>query len=439
MNSSFSDENPSFREAIATPRGPAEGDSLEFAGFSEELQKIFSREKIQSIISKLPPNCKIYGFDVGDYSGDDGMDVVVSTRDADARSREMRVHFFINEGAEFRVVNTLTRRFVLEPIEVGFSIERGRVLVTEKTGDFGWRMTGYAIRDRVFRRVYEWRTGRVPYRGRETAVAWERARDYMENLEDEHYFGSNTKRSFLRQKYYALPLFAAGSEPPKDIRQSIGDSTALMIVQGGSSWHGPEDCSLSVSGRYDSSNVYFDFQVRDDRLLYNTDSDSSDFAALYFDLSRKPRIRPGGDAQVYSPNTQFGVVVLMGDGEARGPVVELRGAKLARAHASSISVNMQKHVDPFAPWHFEVTLPRALFADESSLPPAGFVAVYHDVDYPANLHWVSLASTSRGYVADAPETYGRMHFVRDVRREWEWENLATRDLSRELRRAGVLP
>ncbi|MDT8323064.1 MAG: hypothetical protein RRA94_03050 [Bacteroidota bacterium] len=416
-----------------------EGDSLEFPGFSRALEKIFSPEKIQTILSKLPANCKIYGFDVGDYSGDDGMDVVLSTRAENARSREMQVHFFVNDGAGFRRVQVLERHFVLEPIEVGFSIERGRALVTEKTGDFGWRMTGYAVRDHVFQRVDEWGTDRMSYRGRETGVAWERTRDYRTQLIDEHFFGANTKRSFLRHRYYDLPVFPDGVELPKPLPAEVGDESALMIVRGGSSWHGPEDCSISVSGRYDSAEVVLALRVHDDRLLYNTDADSSDYAALYFDLSRNTRLRPGGSAQQYSPNTQFGLVLLMGDGEAHGPVVELRGAKLAGEHGAAISVDMQRIPVAFQQFLFTIRLPRALFADGASLPPAGFAAVYHDVDYPAHLHWVSVASTARGYEEKRPETYGKLHFVRDFRAEWEWDNLATRDLTRQLKEAGVLP
>ncbi len=427
----------SVRDVIST--SPAESDSLEFAGFSRALEKIFSAEKIQSILSKLPSNCKIYGFDVGDFSGDDGMDVVLSTRQIDARSRDLLVHFFINEGPAFAYVQTLSRRFVIEPIEVGFSIERGAAYVTEKTGDFGWRITGYAVRDQIFRRVYEWQTDRMPYRGRETEVGWDRARDYKSHLVDEHYFGVNSKRSFLRQKYYDLPLFPSDAKLPASVSRQIGDSTALMIVRGGSSWHGPDDCSIAVSGSYDSSQVVLLLHVHDDRLLYSTDPDSSDYAALYFDLSRKTRLRPGGSTQTFSPNTQFGLVVLMGDGETHGPVVELHGAKLAKQHRAAISVNMRRDKLEYQLYHFTIVLPRAMFADGEALPPAGFAAVYHDVDYPANLGWVSLAATSRGYEEHRPETYGRLHFVSDMRNEWEWDNLATRALAISLRRAGVLP
>jgi hypothetical protein len=135
----------------------------------------------------------------------------------------------------------------------------------------------------------------------------------------------------------------------------------------------------------------------------------------------------------------LGILIMMGDGEKRGPVVELRGAKLTKLHGDAIAVHLQRDETEYQLFHFTVTLPIALFEDKGTLPVAGFTAVYHDVDYPANLSWVSLASTSRGFEEGSPETYGRMHFLEDARETWEWDDLGTRELGRQLRRAGVLP
>lgn len=425
------------RAVVTTPLPHA--DSLEFSGLSSALGKIFSEEKIQSILSKLPLNCKIYGYDIGEYSGDDGMDVVLSTRDEQERDRTMHVHFFLNDGPEFRLVKTLQRRFVLEPIEVGFSIEQGKAFVTEKTGEFGWRITGYAVENGVFRRVSQWITDRMPYQGQSTAVGYDRSHDLRSNMVDEHFFGTNTNRTFLRQKYYDLPLFREGADIPLNVNRQIGDSSALMIVRGGSSWHGPEDCSVFCSGVYDSASVTVFVTVHDDRLLYSGVMDSSDHVILSFDFSRKTRIRPGGDAQRWSPNTRLDLLIVMGDGQHRTPVVELRGEELSAAHGRDIAVSMEADVTRFQVYRFTVRLPISLFEHKGMPNAAGFVCSYHDVDYPANLSWVSLASTARGYVPDAPETWGRMHFVKDVRAHYEWDDLRTRGLSDELRRVGVLP
>jgi|GEM_PF-1427214 len=416
-----------------------QSDSLKFAEFSSALGKIFSDEKIQSILSKLPPNCNIFGYDVGDFSGDDGMDVVLSTRLDDARDRTIDVHFFVNAGSAFHHAQTLQRRFVLEPIEVGFTIERGAAFVTEKTAEFGWRITGYAVRDGIFRRVSQWTTDRMRYRGRQTAVGFERSYDLQNNMAEEHYFGTNSNRSFLRQTFYDLPLFRENDDIPAAITRQIGDSTALMVVRGGSSWHGPEDCSILCSGVYDSSSVELHLTIRDDRLLYEGVLDSSDYAALSFDFSRKTRVRPGGAAQQWSPNTRLDILLVMGDGERRTPVVELRGSKLSSAHGHEVRVSMREDSTQFHLYHFTVRLPRSLFESDGKPVPAGFVCWYHDVDYPANLSWVSMAATSRAFESDAPETWGRLHFVRDARERYEWENLHLRAMTRHLRRAGVLP
>lgn len=414
-------------------------DSLEFAGLASALGSIFSQEKIASILSKLPPKCKIFGYDIGEYSGDDGMDVVLSVMPNDAARRVVDVFFFLNDGPGFRHLRTLQRRYVLEPIEVGFSIDAGVCYVTEKTGEFAWRITGYSAVGGTFRRVSEWTTDRMRTGGRETGVGYERTYSYETMIAEEHYYGTNSERSFIRQKYYDLPVYPSELSLPDEMPTVIGDSSGLMIVRGGSSWYGPDDCSVFCSARYDSSTVTFNLRVHDDRLLYHANTDSADYLDLCFDLSRRNRVRPDGALQTFSPNTQFVIRVLMGDGANRTPVVELHGETIAKRMGEGVMISTLQDEREYQTYAFTVRVPLALFSDQDVLPAAGFVCAYHDVDHPGNLRWVSLAATAREYVPGKRETYGRLHFVTDPVREYEWENLRVLALGEQLQRAGILP
>lgn len=426
-------------EAAAFVPLPSSSDSLEFAGLAAALGTIFSQEKIATILSNLPPKCKIFGYDIGEYSGDDGMDVVLSAMPAGGARKTLDVYFFLNEGAGFRLLRTLTRRYILEPIEVGFSIDRGVCYVTEKTGEFSWRITGYSATEGNFRRVSEWTTHRMRTGGRETNVGYERSYSYETLIADEHYYGSNSHRSFIRQKYYDLPVYPEDLSLPDGMGFLVGDSSGLMISSGGSSWYGPDDCSLFCSARYDSSSVVFRIRIHDDRLLYSADADSADHLDLHFDLSRKNRIRPDGSPQTYSPGTQFGIRILMGDGEKRTPVVELLGEAIARRIGTGVAVSSLPVAGEFHTYTFTVRVPLDLFKTGSKLPPAGFVCAYHDVDHSSMRQWVTTAATAREYVEGKPGTYGMLHFVEDPAAEYEWENLRVIALSEELQRAGIIP
>ena len=426
-----------------SPRGStdksAQGDSLEFAGLAEALGKIFSKEKIQSILSNLPPKSKIYGYDYGDFSGDDGMDVVLSTRQDDAAPRVVDIFFFLNYGAEFELVHSLQRPYMLEAIEVGFSIDEGVCHITEKTGEFDWRITGYSMQHGLFRRVEEWTTRRLRAGGGATAIGFEQSQDYLTNLGWEHYFGVNTGKSYLEQKFYSLPVYPTSLELPPEIPVHVGDSSALMVVSGGSSWHGPDDSNMRISARYDTSSVLFTVLIHDDRLLYHTHADSADHLALYFDLSGKPRIQRDGTKQRYAKETQISLVLFMGDGEARGPAVELHGEKRYDSLRSLIGVTVTADPTKFNTREFTLSMPRGLFSRSSVLHGAGFCAVYHDVDHEARRDWATLLSTSRGYIQGKPETYGRISFLTDPIRLFERLDLRTRNLARRLRSAGLHP
>jgi hypothetical protein len=416
----------------------AASDSLEFAAFAEVLSKIFSREKIASILSKLPPKCKIHGYDYGDFSGDDGMDLVLSTRSADAPPRVIDVHFFLNNGPEFEHARTLQRRYMLEAIEVGFSIEQGVCHVTEKTGEFDWRITGYSMEQGLFRRVSEWTTRRLRAGGGSTAVGFEQSLDHLSNMGWERYFGVNTGRTFLDQRFYSLPVYPATLELPSDIPVTIGDTTAFMIVRGGSSWYGPEDSHFLLSARYDSVSVVFDIRIHDDRLLHHRISDSADHLALHFDLSGRPRIQRDGTRQRYPEESQVTLLLMMGDGEGHGPVVTLRGDSRADSLLQHIGVTMRSDSSVYNSWDFTLRLPRKLFSRSSVLHGAGFCAVYHDVDHDTRRDWATVLSTARDYKPDLPETYGRISFLTEFTRLFERLDLRTRYLARRLRGAGAL-
>lgn len=414
-------------------------DSLEFAGFAQALSPIFSPEKIATILSNLPPKCKIFGFDIGEYSGDDGMDVVLSAMHDGAARKSMDVYFFLNDGSRFRLLRTLQRRYVLEPIEVGFAIEAGVCFVTEKTGEYAWRITGYTAGDGTFRRVSEWTTNRMRTGGRETNVGYERSFSYETLIADEHYYGSNSNRTFIRQKYYDLPVYPADLSLPDGMRSMIGDSSGLMIASGGSSWYGPDDCSIFCSAQYDSSTVTFRIRAHDDRLLYHAWADSADHLDLLFDLSRRNRIRPDGTPQTYAPATQFGIRIIMGDGGMRTPVVELLGEAVAKRFGDAVSVTTVPDAAEFQTYTFTVRVPLALFTNGAALQPTGFVCVYHDVDHDGMRQWASLAATAREYIPGNPTTYGMLHFISDPVAEYEWENLRVIKLAEQLQRAGIIP
>ncbi len=414
-------------------------DSLEFAGLAAALGTIFSQEKIESILSKLPPKCKIFGYDIGEYSGDDGMDVVLSVRRDDAPNRMIDVIFFLNDGPGFRHLRTLQRRYVSEPIEVGFSIEAGVCHVTEKTGEFAWHITGYTAREGTFRRVSEWTTGRMRSGGRTTGVGFDRNYSYETLLAEEHFYGANSGRSFITRKFYDLPVYPAGLSLPDAMRTTVGDSSAMIIASGGSSWYGADDCSVFCSARYDSSTVTFSVRLHDDRLLYHAAADSSDHLDLHFDLSRRNRVRPDGRIQTYSPNTQFGIRIVMGDGANRTPVVELLGEAIRKRLGNDIRVSTQHVEEEYQTYAFTIKVPTALFIEGGRLLPAGFVCAYHDVDHPGNLRWVSQAATARDYLPGRPDTYGRLHFVADPVDAYEWENVRVIALSEKLKSAGIIP
>jgi len=413
-------------------------DTLEHAALSEKLGRLFSQEKIATILSKLPAKSKIFGYDIGDFSGNDALDVVLSTRNAGSRSRVLDVLFFVNDGPRFDLVHSLRRSFVYDPIEVGITIERGICHITEKTGEFDWRITGYSVIAGVFRRVSEWTSSRVRSGQTSTSVGIEASLDYTSNLTREHYYGVNTGRSFLNHAYYTLPVYPADLEVSPDIRTSIGDTSGLMIVRGGSSWYGPEDCSFTVSASYDSAWVTFRAAIRDDNLLAHHDVDSCDYFAFHFDFSGLERVTQLGEIQDIPEHTLGSVLILMGDGDSRGPVALTRGAVFVDSLRDRMQLTVTTNAAQPDVWMFTLMLPLTAFISDGELRAVGFAAVYHDVDHDTRRDWVTISSSARAYAEGRPERYGRLRFISDPIAWNERVDLRTRILASQLRGAGIL-
>ena len=424
----------------------APADSLTYQAFAAKLRTIFPEGKAQSLLGKLPAACTVFGFDSGDMSGDSLPDVVLSLRMADAAKKELAVWFFLGAGDTMTVAQVLTRRYIAEPIEVGFSIDDGVCHVTEKRGEFHWEIAGYAVERGIFKQVEFWETQRLRFGNQSGNTGFEVQERHATHRCTESYYRATDAKNLLRHQCYALPVFPARAKIAPDINPCIGDTSYRFIQRGASSWSGPDDCSFSVRASYDADSVVFTMRIRDDRLIAGPSPEESDRAELCFDLSGKPKVEPTNKLRAASDEAQLGVTVLLGDGEKTPPVQVLSWA--GRKPETQRLVKRIAH--RFAKveagvYLLTVTLPAALFprseprSEQRSEPRSafGFTASYFDVDQPEHPEWLTCACTSDDFDAAKPATYGRMEFLPEDAIEYEREDLNVRPLVAKMLAAGL--
>ncbi|MBI5646593.1 MAG: hypothetical protein HY962_06645 [Ignavibacteriae bacterium] len=424
---------------LCVPRADAApaADSLEYAAFAVRLRAVFTEEQARAIISKLPPKCKVYGYDIGDISSDSLPDVVLSYKADDAPRRELGVAILLAEGKDFRPVRTLARTYISEPIEVGFSIDEGVCHITRKRGEYNWEITGYTARGGVFRQADYWETSRVRSGG--ASVGFEQHTDFRTHRSSESYYRVSDGKVLLKHEATALPVYPVGTKISSDDAIPIADTTYRSLVKGSSSWSGPDDCALFSSAVYDTSHLYLTFRVLDDRLLSGADPEHSDRMVLCFDPSLQKKLEGTGKTRVPDENTLLRITVLLGDGAKMPPVVMVSApAEKEKDSRRPVSRLVKAKVEKESGGVYMVTctVPRQMFPrDAISIP---FSAGYYDIDMPEHPEWVTVAATSDDFDPARPATYGRLYLLEAGAVPFERENLNVRSLLARMQRAGVV-
>ena len=416
----------------------AAADSLTFQAFAAKLRTIFPEGKAASILGALPASCTVFGFDAGDLSGDSLPDAVLSLHVADAAKKELAVWFFLAATDSMIVAQVLQRRYIAEPIEVGFSIDEGVCHVTEKRGEFHWEIVGYAVEHGVFKQVEFWETQRLRFGNQSGNTGFEVQERHATHRCTETYYRATDAKNLLRHRSYALPVFPARAKIAPDINPCIGDTSYRFIQRGASSWSGPDDCSFRVRAAYDADSVVFTMRIADDRLVSGASPEASDRAELCFDLSGKPKVETTNKLRQASDEALLGITILLGDGEKNPPVQLLSWAgkkpdtqRLVKRIAHRVA---KEEAGVFV---LTVALPAALFPRSEQRSAFGFTASYMDIDQPEHPEWLTVACSSDDFDPSKPSTYGRMEFLPEDVIVYEREDLNVRPLVARMLAAGL--
>jgi hypothetical protein len=420
----------------AASRAAASADSLDYSQFEKQLRRYFSEQQTRSIISNLPAKCKIFGFDAGDYSGDGATDVVLSARADDQERKEVGVYFFVADGPAFTLIRTMSRRYIGEPIEVGFSIESGICSVTQKLGEYHWRITGYSFDKSVFRIVTSWETTRL-MSGREfTSIGTEVVNTYRENRSSETFFRASDSKVLFKSEFDALPVFPARYKAPGDVNRWIGDSASRQILRGSSSWFGMDDCAAFVSAVWDSARVVFEIRLFDDKLVSDTSVDRSDYLDLWFDVSGRAKVDGSGKPRNGEDDNVLAIRCFPREADSLAMRVALLGNWPAHPGAEKAVRTGAARLD-YRSLRIFCSLPRSLFAPFDASTSLSFASVYHDVDFPEHPDWTTVIASSPRFEEGKPASFGRMDFYRADEVPFEREDYRLFPIVGGMDRAGI--
>ncbi len=253
---------------------------ITFGEFAKRLETYFDKEMIQDIAKSLQDVDKstIWGWDVGDYSGDGNLDVAFTYRINGEKKNVVYLDLFVDIDGYFVKVGEFPYQFIDLPLEVGASIKNGVCYVTQKIANANWKMDGYQLVDGSLILRNDYSSEKLDF------YTIDKKNDYY-NLKNSEKIYENTKgMEKYSRSYYVIPCYNRGRLIYHGFSDVVKVDDIDFVTKGAYYWDGPKDANFEVSSAYDQEYVYFQIKVYDDNVVVKKcDSCAGDYVSLWFD------------------------------------------------------------------------------------------------------------------------------------------------------------
>ena len=419
-------------------------ESITFEQLTELLDPYFAPELVGDITKALPEApFDVWGFDVGDYSGDGYNDLIVSIRLHSNRRNEMKIYYFVDIEGILEVVRQETVKFVELPIEVGVTINDGNAYLIQKREEFSWEMFGRRYRDGVVMLVDRYSTSR------NLALIHEQYRHYQKLEGFERFLRVKDETELFRADFLTVPSYRRGRHVSAGYARTATASLSPFLVRGAYYWSGVEDLQVNLRSAWDPEYLYFNVLVDDDEIVpESADTDTiGDRVELWLDMymygdrfttgSRKQAFRNTSDTNIY------GLFITLGDLVEKDPEVKISTTNLfdeGQNRATSRIRAAAARRD--SGWMLKIRVPFALFGfdvapiDEERLLEIGATVVVQDLDNPWRPTETTVMATSHNFDSNKPVTYGAVILVPPSVYFGESENIFTDQVKERLQEVG---
>ncbi len=255
---------------------------IRFPELSRRLENYFNKEMIQDLQSEFPQGSDytIWGWDVGDFSGDGVPDAAFSVRIAGQRGRIMQVYLFVDIDGYFVKAGQFAYEFVELPLEIGVVIRDNACYVTQKHKQFNWLIRGYRFDNGALIMLDEFLTERIG------EYTYESYKNYQNLYNTDKFIETNTGKTRFFAEYTTIPSYRRGRQVYKGYSSEVYVDNINFVPKGAFWWGGSEDLSFSVSSAWDESYLYMTVKVKDDRIVpQNCDTCICDYVEVWFNVN----------------------------------------------------------------------------------------------------------------------------------------------------------
>lgn len=236
---------------------------LKFAELAQRLDPYFDQLLIQDIPRQLPQGVDytIWGWDVGDYSGDGYYDVAFSAKLSSDRGRTLHVYQFVDIDGYLVKVGTSKYDFVDIPLEIGVVIKNNTCMITQKQKQFNWTVFGFTYDNGVLMQKSKFTTERIG------EITRESYKNYISMKNEEKYLYTRNGELIFRRDYLTIPSYPRGKTIYKGYTEEILADYTDYVHEGAIYRESSDDISFKVSSAYDDLYIYFTVDVTDDSVV----------------------------------------------------------------------------------------------------------------------------------------------------------------------------
>ncbi len=397
---------------------------MNFNELSRKLEPYFADELIDDIKSELPEKggYSIWGWDVGDFSGDGYYDLAISVKFHNDKSKKVQVFLFIDSEGFLTKVGHYAFDYFEMPLEIGVSIRDNSCFITKKRKLFDWEIIGYRFINGDLIKLDYFETYRVdPY-------TYERYQNFQTCETREKYLLTKNNNNIFSTNYITIPSYERGRMMYHGFANNISTSFPDFAVEGAFYYAGPEDAAYSIKSNYDSENIYFTINIADDEVVpTRCDSCKGDNIELWFDLyphingesrlikeisSKKIDLRSTPDSGIYS------IKISPGDFMNIMPSVMSIKSTDSIKYDQKVSASKIKIVSSLfdGGYKLKIKIPMEIFntdltpSGDGEATSIGFSLVVSDMDNEYRAEETSKIATSK-FVPNSPVSFGELLFI----------------------------
>lgn len=396
---------------------------MDFDEFKRRADPYFAEELLADVRNSMPlgASYRIWGWDVGDFSGDGVYDLAVSLHVSGSRKRECLVYMFVDVDGFLVNISKMPFTYVDLPLEVGVVIRDTSCYVTVKRKSEDWSILGYRFREGAVVLVDQFVTDRVESFGHETYRSFQ-------SLSTRERFLRKDDEAVYENEFMTIPCYGRGRQVFAGFVAEATVQNIAHVTEGSYWWTGEDDVSFRARMVYDDDYLYLRVNVRDSNVVTGwCDTCTADHLELHLDVTPNPESGISRNISIVNRNEinvrhtsdsgLFTILVRLGDFGDRLPRVVVRTTddldqtqNQARRLIRAVSARSK---DGYV---VKVRIPFVLLGyqkapiDERIPTEFGCTVAIHDVDNEFRPEEYTIVATSPLKPLD-PSTYGAVRFI----------------------------